>query len=149
MTSHLGPDDSGTDSDHAPGVGDVPDELDESGSDGFESADSDADELESLAAARQEELRLLGEQLRLHEQGLEFSRRFLSLRPLFRSLFTMFCGDTAGLEPSTLEGLAKTLFPHAKACLPGSDGLVGWTEFIGYMENPAHTPSNMDGWELL
>ena len=93
--------------------------------------------------------------LRQQQRDLECRRRFLSLRPVFRGLFKMFCSDQAdpgvdgSVELPTLEGLGQTLFPGSSALPAGAAGAVLWSEFIRFMEASEHIPKTDDDWGLL
>ena len=112
---------------------------------------------ESLAA----QMEALEADLRQQQLDLEYRRRFLSLRPVFRGIFKMFSsadgagagsGVDGGVEPSTLEGLAKTLFPQSRSsALSGSAGaaLVPWADFIAFAETAEHIPRDDSEWEQL
>jgi hypothetical protein len=100
-------------------------------------------------------------QQRQLEQDLDYRRRFLSLRPVFRNIYTRFSSGKngvgtdadGGMEPSTMEGLAKTLFPRSVPYqLPESSAgasLVSWIEFTAFAEAAQHIPRDDAEWERL
>lgn len=106
------------------------------------------------------QVEVLGADLRQHQLDLEYRRRFLSLRPVFRDIFAKFgtlngsgADVDGGMEPSTMEGLAKTLFPRSvpwKAPNSSADTpLVSWTEFTTFAESDEHVPRDDLEWEQL
>lgn len=106
------------------------------------------------------QVEVLGADLRQQQLDLEYRRRFLSLRPVFRDIFSKFstlnnsgADVEGGVEPGTLEGLAKTLFPRSVPWkTPNSSAdtpLVSWAEFTAFAESDEHVPRDDLEWEQL
>jgi hypothetical protein len=126
-----------------------------SGSDGFESVDSADGDAGGPRSPAPEPAPADGKDGLQNEtvgdsQSLEYRRRFRSLRPHFQGLFARFSKGRAGVEPATLDGLARTLFPDSVGLQTTSaDALVEWPAFIGFIEDARHVPAYHDSWEVL
>ena len=102
--------------------------------------------------------KVLEADLRQQQLDLDSRRRFLSLRPVFRDIYTMFSSGkdagadaNGGVEPSTMKGLAETLFPRSAPYeRPASaTPLVSWVEFTAFAEATQHIPRDDAEWEQL